>query len=95
MNGYCSGQIWLEYDILTRTYQKLRKKFAFMAAMGAAASSARREHGCCLANASTAAPMGCCWSLMHASCARRASTSTLHRPTAGMNNHMAGATTND
>jgi hypothetical protein len=32
---------------------------------------------------------------MHASCARRASTSTLHRPTAGMNNHMAGATTND
>jgi hypothetical protein len=34
MNGYCSGQIWLESDILTRTYQKLRKKNRFYGCHG-------------------------------------------------------------
>jgi hypothetical protein len=94
MNGYCSGQIWLESDILTRTYQKLRKKNRFYGCHGRCCKQRQARAWMLPRQRFNSSTHGLLLE-PHASCARRASTSTLHRPTAGMNNHMAVATTND
>jgi len=71
MNGYCSGQIWLESDILTRTYQKLRRKKSLLwlpwallqaapgASMDAASPTLQQQHPWAAAGASCQLRQAC------------------------------------